>query len=101
MPAVRENTLPGGLLLRKGGSLAGRFYSLGPGALTSRSPTRRTIHKEDDPVYGIIVIAVYTAIMLGVTLVFSKKAQTAGDFHTADRQLGLWQIGRASCRERV
>ena len=40
---------------------------------------------------GIIVIAVYTAIMLGCTVVFSKKAVTAGDFHTADRQLGLWQ----------
>ena len=40
--------------------------------------------------YGFIVIAVYTALMLGCTVVFSKRAVTAGDFHTADRQLGLW-----------
>lgn len=41
--------------------------------------------------YGFIVIAVYTAIMLGLTLVFTKKSATAGDFNTADRQLGMWQ----------
>ena len=41
--------------------------------------------------YGFIVIAVYTALMLGCTVIFSKRAVTAGDFHTADRQLGLWQ----------
>lgn len=41
--------------------------------------------------YGFIVIAVYTAIMLGLTLVFTKKSATAGDFNTADRKLGVWQ----------
>ena len=41
--------------------------------------------------YGIIVLAVYTAVMIGVTLIFSRKSSAAEDFHVADRKLGTWQ----------
>lgn len=41
--------------------------------------------------YGIIVIAVYTALMLGVTVFFSRKSKNADDFHVANRNLGTWQ----------
>lgn len=41
--------------------------------------------------YGIIILAVYTALMLGVTVLFSRKAVNVGNFHVADRKLGLWQ----------
>lgn len=41
--------------------------------------------------YGIIVIAVYTALMLGVTVFFSRKSINADDFHVANRNLGTWQ----------
>lgn len=38
--------------------------------------------------YGIIVLAVYAAIMIGATLLFSKKATNGENFHVADRNLG-------------
>lgn len=41
--------------------------------------------------YGIIVIAVYTVLMLGVTVFFSRKSRNADDFHVANRNLGTWQ----------
>ena len=41
--------------------------------------------------YGIIVLVVYTAIMLGVTLVFSRKSKDTENFHVANRKLGMWQ----------
>lgn len=41
--------------------------------------------------YGIIVLVVYTAIMLGATLIFSKKSKDTDNFHVANRKLGMWQ----------
>lgn len=41
--------------------------------------------------YGLLVLFIYTALMLGVTFLLSRKARTAESFHVADRQLGLWQ----------
>lgn len=41
--------------------------------------------------YGIIVIAVYMALMLGATVFFSRKSRNADDFHVANRNLGTWQ----------
>lgn len=41
--------------------------------------------------YGLIVLLIYTALMLGATFLFSRKSGTAGSFHVADRRLGLFQ----------
>lgn len=41
--------------------------------------------------YGIIAIAAYAALMLGVTFVFSRRSRSADNFHVADRQLGTIQ----------
>lgn len=41
--------------------------------------------------YGLLVLIIYTALMLGVTFLLSRKASTAESFHVADRRLGLWQ----------
>lgn len=41
--------------------------------------------------YGFIVLAVYTALMLVVTVCLSRKAKTAGSFHVADRRIGMVQ----------
>ena len=41
--------------------------------------------------YGIIVLVVYTAIMLGATFLFSRKSKDADNFHVANRKLGMWQ----------
>ncbi len=41
--------------------------------------------------YGLLVLIIYTALMLGATFLLSRKASTAESFHVADRRLGLWQ----------
>lgn len=41
--------------------------------------------------YGLLVLIIYTALMLGATFLLSRKASTAKSFHVADRRLGLWQ----------
>ena len=41
--------------------------------------------------YGLLVLLIYTALMLGATILMSRKARTTESFHVADRQLGLWQ----------
>ena len=41
--------------------------------------------------YGLLVLLIYTALMLGATFLFSRKASTAESFHVADRRLGLFQ----------
>lgn len=41
--------------------------------------------------YGLIVLAIYTIAMLGVTLLLSKKSGSTESFHVADRKLGLIQ----------
>lgn len=41
--------------------------------------------------YGLLVLLLYTALMLGVTFLLSRKPETAGSFHVADRRLGLFQ----------
>lgn len=41
--------------------------------------------------YGIIAIAAYAVLMLGVTFVFSRRSRSADNFHVADRQLGTVQ----------
>lgn len=58
-----------------------------------RTPTKRgsILSKEDNAVYGIIAIAAYAVLMLGVTFVFSKRSRSADNFHVADRQLGTIQ----------
>lgn len=38
--------------------------------------------------YGIIVMAVYAALMIGATLMFTKKADSKESFHVADRKIG-------------
>lgn len=40
--------------------------------------------------YGLIVLLLYAALMLGVTLLLSRKSKTAQSFHVADRRLGLF-----------
>lgn len=37
---------------------------------------------------GIIVLAVYAALMLGATLLFTRKAKDSESFHVADRNIG-------------
>lgn len=44
--------------------------------------------KEENKVYGIIVLAVYAALMVGATLLFSRKATSKENFHVADRNIG-------------
>lgn len=41
--------------------------------------------------YGLLVLIIYTALMLGATFLLSRKASTTESFHVADRRLGLWQ----------
>ena len=41
--------------------------------------------------YGLFVLLIYTALMLGATFLLSRKASTAESFHVAGRRLGLWQ----------
>lgn len=37
---------------------------------------------------GIIVLAVYALLMIGVTLIFTRRATSAESFHVADRRIG-------------
>lgn len=39
--------------------------------------------------YGFIVLATYTALMLAVTVCLSRKSKTAESFHVADRKIGM------------
>lgn len=39
--------------------------------------------------YGFIVLAVYTVLMLAVTVCLSRKSRTAESFHVADRKIGM------------
>lgn len=41
--------------------------------------------------YGFIVLAAYTALMLVVTVCLSRKSKTAEGFHVADRKIGMVQ----------
>lgn len=41
--------------------------------------------------YGFIVLAIYAALMMGVTLALSRKSATSENFHVADRKLGVIQ----------
>ena len=41
--------------------------------------------------YGFIVLAAYTVLMLLVTIALSKRSKTSESFHVADRKLGLVQ----------
>lgn len=41
--------------------------------------------------YGLFVLLLYAALMLGATFLLSRKASTAEGFHVADRRLGLFQ----------
>lgn len=38
--------------------------------------------------FGIVILAVYAALMIGVTLVFTRRATNAESFHVADRRIG-------------
>ncbi len=38
--------------------------------------------------FGIIILAVYAALMIGVTLMFTRKATDGESFHVADRSIG-------------
>lgn len=38
--------------------------------------------------FGIIVLAVYALLMIGVTLIFTRRATSAESFHVADRRIG-------------
>ena len=38
--------------------------------------------------FGIVVLAVYAALMIGVTLIFTRRATNAESFHVADRRIG-------------
>lgn len=37
---------------------------------------------------GIIILAAYAALMIGVTLIFTRRATNAESFHVADRRIG-------------
>lgn len=39
--------------------------------------------------YGFIVLATYTALMLAVTVCLSRRSKTTESFHVADRKLGM------------
>lgn len=41
--------------------------------------------------YGLLVLIIYTALMLGATFLLSHKASSTESFHVADRRLGLWK----------
>lgn len=41
--------------------------------------------------YGFIVLAIYTVLMMVVTVCLSRRASTTESFHVADRKLGLIQ----------
>lgn len=41
--------------------------------------------------YGFIVLAAYTVLMVVVTVLLSRRSQTTESFHVADRKLGLVQ----------
>ena len=41
--------------------------------------------------YGLVVLAIYTVLMVGVTLCLSRKSNSAESFHVANRKLGLMQ----------
>lgn len=41
--------------------------------------------------YGFIVLAIYAALMMGITLALSRKSATSENFHVADRKLGVVQ----------
>ena len=38
--------------------------------------------------FGIIILAVYAVLMIGVTLMFTRKTTDAEGFHVADRRIG-------------
>lgn len=38
--------------------------------------------------FGIIVLAAYALLMIGVTLIFTRRATSAESFHVADRRIG-------------
>jgi Na+/proline symporter len=38
---------------------------------------------------GILLLAVYTTAMVGITLLATKKSETATDFHVGDRKMGI------------
>lgn len=38
--------------------------------------------------FGIIILGVYAALMIGVTLIFTRKATNGESFHVADRRIG-------------
>lgn len=38
--------------------------------------------------FGIVILAVYAVLMIGVTLMFTRKATDAEGFHVADRRIG-------------
>ena len=38
--------------------------------------------------FGIVVLTVYAALMIGVTLIFTRRAASAESFHVADRRIG-------------
>lgn len=40
---------------------------------------------------GLVILIVYAALMLTVTLIFSRKSKSADSFHVANRQLGAIQ----------
>ncbi len=40
--------------------------------------------------YGIIVLAAYFALMVGVTWVFTQKSKTKEEFYVGNRKIGLW-----------
>lgn len=39
--------------------------------------------------FGIVILAVYAVLMIGVTLMFTRKTTDAEGFHVADRRSGL------------
>lgn len=40
--------------------------------------------------FGLIVLTVYAALMIGATLIFTRKAKSAESFHVADRNIGTF-----------
>lgn len=38
--------------------------------------------------FGIVILAVYAVLMIGATLMFTRKTTDAEGFHVADRRIG-------------
>lgn len=62
-----------------------------PGEMYASILQRLLKNKEETNMYGFIVLAVYTILMIAVTICLSRKSRSTESFHVADRKLGLFQ----------